>query len=80
MNASLMHMNTMDEVILRVLSGEAEPIDERRLANWRAEAAQNDEHFEEVSTIRSEPLRYPVGVPLTRAHDCLSLDHRSPRR
>ena len=36
---------------MRVLSGEAGPIGERRLATWRAETPQNDRHFQDVSTI-----------------------------
>ena len=41
----------MDDIIIRVLSGRAEPIEERRLANWRAESPQNEQHFKEVSAI-----------------------------
>ena len=44
-------MNTMDELIIRVVSGEAEPIEKRRLAEWRAEATQNDRHFQDVAAI-----------------------------
>ncbi len=41
----------MDDIIIRVLNGRAEPIEERRLANWRAESSQNEQHFTEVSAI-----------------------------
>ena len=41
----------MDDIIIRVLNGRAEPIEERRLANWRAESPQNEQYFREISTI-----------------------------
>ena len=41
----------MDELIIRVLSGDAEPIEERRLSEWRAETPQNDQHFQDVAAI-----------------------------
>ena len=41
----------MDELIMRVLSGEAGPIEKLRLATWRAETPQNDRHFQDVSAI-----------------------------
>ena len=41
----------MDDIIIRVLNGKAEPIEERRLANWLAESSQNEQHFREVSAI-----------------------------
>ena len=41
----------MDDIIIRVLNGKAEPIEERRLANWRSESPQNQQHFREVSAI-----------------------------
>ena len=41
----------MDDIIIRVLNGKAEPIEERRLANWRSESSQNEQHFREVSAI-----------------------------
>ncbi len=41
----------MDDIIIRVLNGKAEPIEERRLANWRSESPQNEQHFAEVSAI-----------------------------
>ena len=41
----------MDEIIIRVLDGRAEPIEERRVANWRAESPQNEQHFREISAI-----------------------------
>ncbi len=41
----------MDDIIIRVLNGKAEPIEERRLANWRAESRGNEQHFKEVSAI-----------------------------
>ena len=41
----------MDDIIIRVLNGQAEPIEERRLANWRSESSQNEQHFREVSAI-----------------------------
>ena len=40
-----------DIIIIRVLSGKAEPIEERSLANWRSESSQNEQHFREVSAI-----------------------------
>ena len=47
---------------MRVLSGDAEPIEERRLAAWRAETPQNDQLFQDLSAI------WPVsGIPST--HD-----------
>ena len=41
----------MDEVILRVLKGEASPFEEERLRRWRSEAAGNEAHFRELSRI-----------------------------
>ncbi len=41
----------MDDIIIRVLNGKAGPIEERRLANWRSESYQNEEHFREVSAL-----------------------------
>jgi ferric-dicitrate binding protein FerR (iron transport regulator) len=41
----------MDDIIIRVLSGKAEPIEELRLANWRAESSQNEQYFTEVAAI-----------------------------
>ena len=41
----------MDDIIIRVLNGKAEPIEELRLANWRSESSQNEQHFMEVSAI-----------------------------
>ena len=41
----------MDDIIIGVLTGKAEPIEERRLANWRSESSQNEQHFREVSAI-----------------------------
>ena len=41
----------MDDIIIRVLAGKAEPIEERHVANWRAESDQNEQHFREVSAI-----------------------------
>ena len=41
----------MDDIIIRVLNGKAEPIEERRLANWRAESSRNEQHFREISAI-----------------------------
>ena len=40
-----------DIIIIRVLSGKAEPIEERSLASWRSESSQNEQHFREVSAI-----------------------------
>ncbi len=55
----------MEELIMRVLSGEAEPIEERRLATWRAETPQNDQLFQDLSAI------WPVsGIP--SAPECIS--------
>ena len=41
----------MDDIIFRVLNGKAEPIEELRLANWRAESSRNEQYFREVSAI-----------------------------
>ena len=41
----------MDDIIIRVLKGQAEPIEELRLANWRSESSQNEQHFREVQAI-----------------------------
>lgn len=41
----------MDELIFRVLRGEAEPIEELRLAKWRAESRDNHAHFSDVRAI-----------------------------
>ena len=41
----------MDDIIIRVLNGKAEPIEERHLANWRSESPQNEQYFTEVSAI-----------------------------
>ncbi len=41
----------MDEIIIRVLNGKAEPIEELRLANWRGESSRNEQYFREVSAI-----------------------------
>ena len=41
----------MDDIIIRVLNGKAEPIEELRLANWRGESSQNEQYFREVSAI-----------------------------
>ena len=41
----------MDDIIIRVLNGKAEPIEELRLDNWRGESSQNEQYFREVSAI-----------------------------
>lgn len=41
----------MDELIIRVLSGLAEPLEERRLGKWRAQSSQNERHFQDVARI-----------------------------
>ena len=41
----------MDEIIIWVLTGKAEPIEELRLANWRGESSRNEQYFREVSAI-----------------------------
>ena len=41
----------MDDIIIRVLNGQAEPIEELRVDNWRAESSENEQHFREVSAI-----------------------------
>ena len=41
----------MDEVIIKVLNGGAEPLDDVRLAKWRSESPENERHFHEVSAI-----------------------------
>ena len=41
----------MDDIIIRVLNGKAEPMEELRLANWRSESSQNEQHFMEVLAI-----------------------------
>lgn len=41
----------MDEVILRVLKGEASPFEEERLRRWRLEQEANEDHFRALSRI-----------------------------
>lgn len=41
----------MDEVILRVLKGEASPFEEERLRRWRAEHEANEDYFRALSRI-----------------------------
>jgi len=41
----------MDDIIIRVLNGKAEQIEELRLVNWRDESPQNEQYFREVSAI-----------------------------
>ena len=58
----------MDDIIIRVLNGRAESIEERRLANWRAESSENERYFQEVSNIwgwtRSDTAEHePEGLP-----------------
>lgn len=59
----------MDETIIRVLRGEAGPVEERRLRNWRDQSPENERHFAEVSAIwaaadprvhESEPEAPPI--------------------
>ena len=41
----------MDELIIRVLSSDAGPLEERRLARWRALSAENEQHYQDVARI-----------------------------
>ena len=41
----------MDDIIIRVLNGEAESIEELRLTNWRAESSENEQYFRDVAAI-----------------------------
>ncbi|MGW8268015.1 MAG: FecR family protein [Longimicrobiales bacterium] len=41
----------MDEIILRVLKGEASPFEEERLRRWRSHAEANEAHFQAMSRI-----------------------------
>ena len=58
----------MDDIIIRVLTGKAESLEELRLDNWRAESSENEQYFREVSAIwdgaeTSSPANDPESLP-----------------
>ena len=55
----------MDDLIIRVLSGEASPFEVERLRRWRKEAPENDAYFREIALVWefTTPEAVPVGSP-----------------
>ena len=55
----------MDDLIIRVLSGEASPFEVERLRRWRKEAPENDAYFQEIALVweLTAPEALAVGSP-----------------
>jgi transmembrane sensor len=57
----------MDSLIIQVLNGSASPFEEERLRRWREEAPENEEYFQEMSTVwaltKPEPVVLTSGPP-----------------
>jgi transmembrane sensor len=55
----------VDDLIIRVLSGEASPFEVERLRRWRKEAPENDAYFREIALLweLTAPEAQPIGSP-----------------
>ena len=75
----------MDDIIIRVLTGKAESIEELRLDNWRAESSENEQYFREVSAIcdwaeTSSPAHDPESLPTAPSVEAIISQGEALRR
>ncbi|MEN8373983.1 MAG: FecR domain-containing protein [Gemmatimonadota bacterium] len=63
-----------DEAILRVLAGDSDAVEARRVAGWRDEAPENESYFRDVEAIweASALLAWRVGVPEVPSADVIA--------